>query len=407
LLKISRHAALAALTLLTGCGLGHQVLGIGPGANDQLGQVPAPKPIFGESVADEPQAALIAKQILDQGGNAADAATAAGFALSVTLPSRAGLGGGGACIIKMADAPPTALIFPPAAPAAAGGNRPAAVPTLARGLLAMQARYGQLPAASTIAPAERLANGADISPALEADLHVVGAALLADPPAAAIFGPGGALLPAGANLAQPDLAATLETLRVQSVTGISSGAFAANFTAAANQAGANLSPADLAAATPHYVRPAASTAGDFILAMLPVTIPASHSLPASAAFLTLDKNGGAVACAVTMNNLFGTGRIAAGTGILLAASPRTTPTPQLAAGIAYTPGSLTFRAAATGTGQQGALLAAATALANATQNQPTTVPDPGRANVISCPGDQSTCTATADPRGHGLAIGGH
>jgi gamma-glutamyltranspeptidase/glutathione hydrolase len=405
-------ATLAAFNLLAGCGLSHQVLGTGNNAS--LGQTQVPRPIFGEVVADEPQAALAAKQILNAGGNAADAAAAAGFALSVTLPSRAGLGGGGACIIKMPDAsgnpqPAISLLFPPAAPAAAGGARPAAVPTLARGLLALQARYGLLPAARTITPAERLATGSPVSPALEADLTVVGAALLADPPAAAVFGPNGAILPTGANLAQPDLAATLETLRVQNVAGISSGLFAQNFTAAANQAGANLSPADLESATPHYVNPAASTAGDFVLAMLPVTIPASRTLPASAAFLTLDKNGGAVACAVTMNNLFGTGRIAAGTGILLAASPRPPPPPQqLAAGIAYTPGSLTFRAAATGTGQQGALLAAATALANATQGHPTIpVPNPGRANVITCPGDQSTCTATADPRGHGLAIGGN
>jgi gamma-glutamyltranspeptidase / glutathione hydrolase len=414
-----RVAALTALCLTSGCGLGHQLLGLNGTAatNPTLGQTTAATSVFGYAVADEPQAALVARQILDDGGNAADAAAAEGFALSVTLPSRASLGGGGACIVKMPDAQgnaqrPVALLFPPGKPTSSGGSRPAAVPTLARGLLALQARYGQMPYASVIVPAERLAGSAPVSPALESDLQVVGNALLADPAAAAVFAPSGTLLPAGANLVQPDLAATFETLRTQGVQGFYSGAFAQQFTNAADIAGGGLTVQDMNEATPRFVTPDTSSTNGFDIATLPTAAAATNqTLPATAAFAALDKNGGVVACAVTMNNLFGTGRIAPGTGILLAAAPGTHPVPELAAGVAYRPGTLTFRAAATGTGQQGAALAVASALASALAgNAHPIVPEPGRANLITCPGGvpggEGTCSAAADPRGQGLAIGG-
>jgi gamma-glutamyltranspeptidase/glutathione hydrolase len=138
---------------------------------------------------------------------------------------------------------------------------------------------------------------------------------------------------------------------------------------------------------------------------------AGEVLPASAAFGAVDKNGGVVMCAVSMNNLFGTGRVAPGTGVLLAASPRSGPAPSLAAGIAYWPDSLRFRAAATGTGQQGAAGAVTGALdaALAGERNPV-VPEPGRANLVTCPqglpDGEASCSASADPRGQGLAVGG-
>ena len=65
----------------------------------------------------------------------------------------------------------------------------------------------------------------------------------------------------------------------------------------------------------------------------------------------------------------------------------------------------------TGTGQAGAAVAVATGMYNALHRAAgAAVPDPGRANVIACPdgvpGGEASCTASADPRGEGLAIGG-
>ncbi len=413
--QIIRSLAVAALLPLAACGLPGKIVGAGP--NAKLGQTAVAPSVFGYAVADEPQAALAARQILNNGGNAADAAAAAGFALSVTLPSRAGVGGGGACIVRMPNPagdmqPPTALLFAPGAPALSGGDRPAAVPALARGLLALQARYGSMPFSAVVVPAERLAGGVPVSPALASDLSVVGSALLADPAAAQVFGnPSGGVLTAGDNLSQPDLAASFEVLRTQGVQGFYQGGFPDVFTAAANQAGAELSDADMSATVPRFAVPALAADGKYQLAGLPYTDQAgAQPLPASAGFETLDRNGGVVACVVTMNNLFGTGRVAAGTGILLAASPRAVPTPLLRAVIAYNANSNIFRAAVTGTGQAEAPEAASQGMYAALNNTQALAPDPGRANIISCPGGvpggEATCRASADPRGQGLAIGG-
>ena len=410
-------STLASVVLLTGCGtantIGQQLLGLNSGDSGTSGAMSS---VFGYAVADEPQAALVGRDVLNNGGNAVDAAAAEGFAQAVTLPSRGGLGGGGACLIKMPDAngkmqPPVMLSFPAGAPAGNAGDRPAAVPLLARGLLAMQARYGQLPQSAVIVPAERLAGGAQVSQALEADLGVVGNALLADPQAAAIFAPGGQMLPEGATFQQPDLATTLENLRVNGVNGFYAGANAAQFAAAANAAGGGLTAQDLLNAVPQYGTPDTSTQNGYAVASLPETASGQGgALPASASFMALDKDGGAVICVTSMNNLFGTGRIAPGTGVLLAASPRTNPTPDLAASMAYATGSYAFRAASSGTGQNEAADAARIGLANALTGQNQPVPEPGRANVISCPGNvpggEASCRASAALGGNGLAIGG-
>ncbi len=54
------------------------------------------------------------------------------------------------------------------------------------------------------------------------------------------------------------------------------------------------------------------------LTQKPVSVPEN---PAGASFVVADRDGGAVACGLSMNNLFGTGRIAPGTGIVLATVP--------------------------------------------------------------------------------------
>jgi gamma-glutamyltranspeptidase/glutathione hydrolase len=461
-------SALICLTLV-GCGAGtaikQTILGSGP----QLGTSTEISGFLGGVAADEPEAVQIGKQILSHNGSAADAAAAVGFALSVTLPSRAGLGAGGACLAfsptaKSPNGEPEAIMFTSRPPAVAAGDRPAAVPMLARGLFALQARYGVLPIEQILAPAEQLARlGAPVSQAFAEDLAVVGGALIADPAAARVFGSQGAVLAEHDIMTQTDLSSTLARLRIQGARDLYEGELAATLVAETPGAGGPLTPADLANATPRLAAPLTLDADKDRVSFLPppadggVAAAAAFqrlqidpkdtdaaqaralgvasawrhggdvaailgsadtqpntlgALPASTSFVTLDRTGNAVACAITMGNLFGTGRVVPGTGILLAASPAAVPPPLLAAAIAWNQGRRAFRAEVAGSGQDGAALAVADGMLNtlkAKTAMPSTVPSPGRINAIACPkylpGNPDQCTWATDPRNAGLAIG--
>ena len=428
---------------------------------------------IGAAVADEPRAALAGREVLALGGTAADAAVAMGFALAVTLPSRAGLGGGGACLAynPSRDGPgagnPEAILFTPAAPAmpAPNSDRPAALPMLARGMFALHARYGTRPFEGLLAPAEQMARfGVPISRALLRDLALVAGPLAMDPNARAVFAPGGRPLVEGGTLLQPDLGGTLAQLRTAGVGDLYQGTLARRFEEMSRLAGGGVSVADLRPALPRTGAPLTLRAGRDSVAFLPppadgglaagaafqalqgnpsdisgaqaralgtaarwrqgggdplailATSPAGGTLPAlpaSTGFIVLDREGNSVACALTMNNLFGTGRIAPGMGVLLAASPRSVPPPLLSAAIAWNGNVRGFRAAVTGSGQEGAALAVAVGLTNALRSDAamaSAVPEPGRANAVACsrylPDNDGSCSWATDPRGAGLAASG-
>ena len=425
---------------------------------------------IGGAAADEPRAVLAAREILALGGSAADAAVTLGFALAVTLPSRAGLGGGGACLVLDLDRSgrtggnvDAVLFLPQPSAGGPGADRPAAIPMLARGMFALHARYGRRPFESLIVPAEQMARfGVPISRSLVRDLALVAGPLAADPNARAIFAPNGAPLNEGGTLLQADLGATLAQLRTAGVGDLYQGGLARRLEESSRAAGGPLQVDELRRALPATASPIVLRAGRDQVAFLPP--PADGGLGAAAAFQVLlarrgdlagaqaaalgavsrfrqggaaprailaspqpggalspvgastsfavmDKDGNAVACALTMDNLFGTGRIAPGTGILLAASPASVTPPLLAAAIAWNSNVQGFRAAVGGSGQEGAPLAVASVMANALSSsspmaQP--APEPGRANSVACAryhDSERTCGWATDPRGSGLASG--
>lgn len=309
----------------------------------------------GAAVADEPGAALIARQVLEQGGNAADAATAIYFALSVTYPAAAGLGGGGICLVHDGSGKTVETVSFLASSPRGGGA--VAVPGNVRGFAYIHSRYGKAAWTSVVAPAERLAaTGSSISRASAAQLAIASKIIEGSPSLSGVFAPEGRIANERDLLTQLQLASTLGQIRARGAAGFYSGPVARRFADAVRDAGGAVTENDLL-----DYRPTAGTAQSADHGGLKVWFPSAglaagafaaelwrNGASASAAelaalaentaarlgaapqpganygstsFAAMDRNGGAVACAVTMNGLFGAAKIAGDTGVALAASP--------------------------------------------------------------------------------------
>lgn len=120
-------------------------------------------------------ASQVGRQILQQGGNAVDAAIAVQFALAVTLPRAGNLGGGGFMVVHLADGTTATLDFRERAPGRAYrdmyldedgnylsdlskiGALAAGVPGTVDGMVQAHERFGSLPWRDLVSPAIALA----------------------------------------------------------------------------------------------------------------------------------------------------------------------------------------------------------------------------------------------------------
>ncbi len=231
------------------------------------------------AAADRPGAAAIASahalatdagfEVLDQGGNAFDAAVAVSAALSVVEPISSGLGGGGFFLLHRAsDGRDVFLDARETSPAAATAARyrdadgsldrersqngpwSAAIPGLPAALVHLARDYGQLPLSTSLAPAIRLArDGFPVYERLERGYQARRAVMERYPGTRAVFLAGGQPPRVGDVLRQPDLARTLEALAAHGFDGFYRGPVARRLLAGVRAQGGQWTADDLAGYT--------------------------------------------------------------------------------------------------------------------------------------------------------------
>jgi gamma-glutamyltranspeptidase/glutathione hydrolase len=233
----------------------------------EIGHAPAVAAAHGMVVAQEALAARIGVDILQQGGNAVDAAVAAGFAMAVTYPRAGNLGGGGFMVIHRAGGEDTAIDYRETAPQAinaksfldAEGNADPqksrdsvlaiGVPGTVAGLALAAEKYGsgRFTLAGLIAPAIALAREGIAIADDTADSFPRDRSRLARwPSSAEIFlKPDGTAFGPGERLVQADLANTLEAIAKGGPRAFYAGPIAEKIASAVQAAGGVMTADDL------------------------------------------------------------------------------------------------------------------------------------------------------------------
>jgi len=222
----------------------------------------------GMAVAQEGRAATVAAGILRRGGNAVDAAVAAGFMLAVTLPRAGNLGGGGFMLVYLAKEKKTVAIdYRETAPSATerdvfldksgdavpGKSRDSGlgvgVPGTVAGLCLALKKYGsgKFALAELVAPAVAAArDGIEVVNDLADSLPLAQARLARFPASAKIFlRPDGTVLQPGDRLVQADLAAIIEAIARDGERAFYEGPTAEKIVASVRAAGGTMTLEDL------------------------------------------------------------------------------------------------------------------------------------------------------------------
>ncbi|MFC3677687.1 gamma-glutamyltransferase [Ferrovibrio xuzhouensis] len=329
-----------------------------------VGQLDYLQGFIGGVAADEPRAALVARDILSAGGSAADAVAAAALTYAVTYPGGGGLGGGGVCVVGTPNKRQAETIeFPALAPQ---GGGPIAIPGMVRGLGLLQSRYGKLRWESVVVPAEQIARfGEGASRAFLRSVTDSDPALAQDPALAEILGgPGGSLPAEGTRRSQPKLATVLARLRSAGSADFYQGNLAQTLLGDMDRAGGKVTGAELRAYAVTIGKPiqlafensvtlftSSNPQGGAIAAWLAeqgyddggllnssrfdqrkfadnigqayrglATSAPLHG-NGSSSIAVIDRTGQAVACAFTMDRPFGARLVGRETGLLFAAPP--------------------------------------------------------------------------------------
>lgn len=307
------------------------------GSVQEPGERQAVEGFAGLVAADEPQAAVVGRDVLSDNGSAADAAVAMGFAMGATMPSRANPGGGGVCVSYLgSERDAVSITF---LPQASGGSTPA--PAMSRGLALLHALHGASNWEELLVPVENLARrGVPVSRAFARDINEAAEQISEESQLGRLLRrEDGSLLREGDKLVQPGLAGLLGNLRRQGV-----GYSAGNTLATLLEDAANRAQLDLSAEDVRSVRPLREVpqeigidndklflpAGPFVDRPLrqrlvrslaeggaDATAYRGRDVP-SAGLVVADRFGSAVACEFSMGALFGKQVLLEDSGIIAA-----------------------------------------------------------------------------------------
>ena len=226
----------------------------------------------------------VAQAVLENGGNAIDAAVAAAFALAVTYPEAGNIGGGGFMLIKT-QAAAELVDYREVAPKAATrdmyldaqgnviensslvGAKAAGVPGTVAGLWAAHQRHGKRPWAELLAPAIALASDGFIIPA-----HLAERIGEASPgfQGATNFAAYFSKARADQRFSQPELAATLQRIADDGSDGFYRGKTASMVAAHMQKNNGLIDAADLAAYQPVWREPLQAQWRDYEILSAPV-----------------------------------------------------------------------------------------------------------------------------------------
>jgi len=218
----------------------------------------------GMVVSVDEHATRIGLQILQNGGNAVDASIAVAFALSVSYPLAAPVGGGGFMLYRSEEGRHLALDFrerapvklraelflgddgQPVAERSLLGGLAVGVPGSVAGLAAAHERWGSLPWAELLQPAIRLAEDGIPVSAFQAEMLAAGGdKLTRDPGTREILTRDGVALAEGQPLVQKELAATLALIAAEGAQAFYQGPIAEAIVAAVQAAGGVMELEDL------------------------------------------------------------------------------------------------------------------------------------------------------------------
>ncbi|MBU1105672.1 MAG: gamma-glutamyltransferase [Candidatus Riflebacteria bacterium] len=205
-----------------------------------------------------PLAAAAALQILQNGGNAVDAAICAGFMLGVVDFSNSGIGGDGFALIRLPDGRVHAWDASVKRPRSCQNlkiTNHIGLPTMPDLLLRLRRIYGSRPLAALMQPAIQTAQqgfklSAYLEKIIEKDLLK-----LSDPAAIKFLAPYGYPLRAGQVLKQPTLAETLSQIAADEGRSFYRGQIAQGLVASMRQLGSEYDQTDMALFRSQAVKP--------------------------------------------------------------------------------------------------------------------------------------------------------